>query len=221
MFANPWRILAAVEVLIVLGLASAVAGQPAPAVQPAWKTFEKKAFHFSVSLPTGWKAIDLDPGRIDSSLDELAAANPELGKAFGPQVRGLMRSGVKFMAVDAAADVAKEKFAHNLNVIYNPQPTKAGLTEYLAEGVAEVKGLSGIRGEVTHGPIQVGGGHPAARLRFRIHIDPANGDEVVITQVYVLTHGGSLVFTFTTTPARLADYEPVFAAITERIRILD
>lgn len=220
MLAKPCRRVSAIVFILFCSLPALAEAPAPPSAQEAWKTYEKKAFHFSIALPAGWKVVELDPALLESSLGELAAENPALGKVFGPQVRAMVRSGVKFMAVDAGADLGKGGFATNLNVIVNPAPVGRGLAEYLAAGVAEIEALSGIRGEVTEETVDLGG-HPAGRVRFRMLVNPADGTEVALTQIYVLAHGRSLVFTLTTVPAQSARYEAVFAGIAERLRILD
>lgn len=223
MLSRNGRTPAAVGIFIACCAALAVVAQPAPApaAKEEWKTYTKKEFHFSVALPPGWKAIELDPAKMDSSLDELAAANPRLGEAFGPQVRRMVRTGVKFMAVDSGASLGGDGIATTVNVIHNPKPEESTIAEYLAEGVAEFEAMSGRQGKVEHKLIDLEG-RKAGWLRFRMVVDPSKKTEVAMTQVYVIARDKStLVFTFTTQAAEAARYEPIFAAITERIRVLD
>lgn len=205
-----------------LGVAALLAIQcgQAPAAQTEWKRSVIEESHFSIAVPPEWIAIDLDPATVDSRLDEIGAANPELGKSFSPNVRALIKSGVKFMAFDAAADFSKVTHPTSVNVIFNPKPFDGGMEKYVAEGVAEFKALAGVQGEPTHGLLEVNG-HQAGRIGFRSIPDPATGAEVTMTQVYVLVDGGSLTFTFTTPSSQSAHYEAVFKEITESIRILD
>lgn len=217
------RIPAAVGIFIAGFAALTLVAQPAPApaAKEGWRTYTKQAFHFSIALPGGWKAIELDPSLIDSSLNELAEANPKLGKAFGPQVRKLVHAGVKFMAVDSSEGLGEDGIATSINVIHNPKPVESTIAEYLAEGVAEFEAIGGGKGTVEHRLIDLQG-RQAGWLRFRMVVDPAKKTEVAMTQVYAIARDRStLVFTFTSPATQASRYDPLFAAIAERIRVLD
>ena len=219
MFSKYCRVLPALLLGFGLVAVPALAEPPATKTASDWKSIQNKAAHFEVSIPAGWNAIEMDPALIDSSLNEIAKTNPDLGKAFGPQARALVAAGIKFLAIDSAVDLAKVGFATNFNVLQDQAPPGISIEDFLHGNAAQLKGLSSVEG-VEERLIELGG-RRAGRLEYRMMVNPAAGLEVSITQVFVIQGESSLIFTFTTLPSQLSHYAPLFEQMIGRIRVFD
>lgn len=204
-----------------LALALSVAAEP-PAVAEApasgWTVHENKAAHFAIALPPGWNTLELDPAAIQGSLSTISAQNPDLGKAFGPQAQALIAAGFKFFAIDTTVDLAKVGFATNVNVLTEKMAVPMTIETNLEANAAQLKTLDSVRG-IEKKIVDIGG-KKAARMSYRMMINPAAGLEVAIDQVCFLVDQTSLIFTFTTLPSQSAHYDPVFEEMIARIKIL-
>lgn len=193
---------------------------PAPPRGAGWQSFSRPADGFSVELPAAWQPLELSAADMQASLDQVAARNPELARAFSGQLTTMAASGIKFFAIDAGVDFAKIGFATNLNVLIDRVSPTVALSDYLEANKRQLETIDSVEKPVKWREIQLGG-HPAGLFEYQMALDPKTGSKVTITQVFAISPKGALVFTFTTLPQLAGEYRQVFADMIGRLRILD
>lgn len=194
--------------------------EPAAKTEAGWQTFSRPADGFSVALPASWQPFELSAADMQASLDQVAARNPELARAFSGQLSTMAASGIKFFAIDAGVDFAKVGFATNLNVLIDRVSPTVALADYLEANHRQLESMDSIVKPVKRREIQLGG-HPAGIFEYQMVLDPRAGTKVAITQVFAVTPKGGMVFTFTTLPQLAGEYRRPFADMIGRLRILE
>jgi len=98
-------------------------------------TVTLKKYGLMFTLPTHWQEIPLTGSDISGLLDLVTKADPSMKSSLTTEVKQAAKAGVKIFALGPIV----KKFATNINVIVEPQPTGPSTAGYFDQLGVEVK----------------------------------------------------------------------------------
>jgi hypothetical protein len=170
---------------------------------------------FRITLPDGWRAIDLDEDSI-SAMADLFPAGSDIGKLLQEQAGSFASAGVKLFAVDPRPDSIENGVAPNVNVIVQPRPEGLSVELLGSLAKAQLEALDAMSGvTVTTETLPAG---PAVRADYSVAQTLADGSAVeAIGRQYYLTSDTSLFIVTMTGGSE--DLTAAFDAMAQSIEI--
>ncbi len=178
-----------------------------------WRTYPVGR-QASVGLPPTWRDLTQKTPAVKAAIRAEAARHPRVAPilyAFMSRMGPL----VKLIAADFARASLKSGFVTNLNVLR--QRTRFSL-EAWAKANADALGhypgvVKPVRRRYVHLPAGL-----AIRFRYAQRVQAGTWRRVSVTQ-YAVAHAGAVyLLTYTTTPAQVRAYTPVFAQSARSLR---
>lgn len=194
-------------------------GATGPASVPAgWSTHTLEADGFKLALPPKWQRIE--PGEVDSALDELRADNPEIAELIQSQLAGSLSSLVRFFAFDTESPTLAEEFATNVNVVVEPLPTDVEFDQYLEANLSQLRQLPGVTVALENGNLSLPGGRAALIKSVFTLNSPSGPRQIDVTQYLFLKDRRGFILSMTTTPGHAATYKSPFEQIARTFQTL-
>jgi len=189
--------------------ASALASGPSGA---STRTVTLAKYGLSFTLPNHWQEIPLTGGDISGMLDLVTKADPSMKSSLTSEVKQAAKQGVKIFALGPIVD----KFASNINVIVEPQPTGPSTSGYFDQLGVVVKlnlasaGMKEVKTSKVHWPQG-----DVLQATYTLHLSSPLGSVKGI-QDYVW-HKGK-IFIVTTSSSKLSTDQSVVATISRSWR---
>jgi hypothetical protein len=147
---------------------------------------------YAVTLPAGWRRIDLTEGDVEAILEAAGVDDPQMAELLEGTLGSAVATGLKFMAfrtADLASDVPT-----NVNILSAPS---MGLSlEFLEElNVSQIEQLDTVVGEVTSERITLPSGE-ALHLSYALS-GGDTADEIVLEQYLFLAGNSQHILTVT------------------------
>jgi hypothetical protein len=167
----------------------------------AWTTHSVPSVRFSIETPGAWIDITSASSKV---LTGLATAEPSLTSLVKVVMSNKL---IKFFGIDPSGKA-------NVNVIAAPIGAES-LHAWVSANVAQLKGLTELRGAVSVAPITLPGG-----AAYVVSYDEtvAHSPKVVTLQYYAIHDGESYVITFTTSPSLEWKYASTFLQSARSVR---
>jgi hypothetical protein len=194
---------------------------PRPTFTPAgserlgddWTEYTLAEEGFALALPPSWQRVDARSRPPSAPL--LASSLRGPAPARVPAAGG---SEMPFFALDMASGGDPAGF---MTILHQPLSAPATLAEFAAGNVRQLARLPQLASPVDEQFIDLPAG-PALRLRYELSLgDSGEEGRLSLTQL-LLVHGQEgYVLTFSSLPARLDSYAPVFERISRSFRWLE
>jgi hypothetical protein len=193
-----------VQMIAALAGAAAFASSGTAAV-PLGPSHEVPGYGLTVSLPVGWRAVDLPPSLTPAQLAGLRRRNPALAPFLSSP--SLMSIGIRLIGYEPP----RGSFTVNLNVIVQPLPSGESLRAWMFSGSSSALQYVVKLTSVTAGSVR--GLHFASTRVQKI------GSTRLLTDDYAFAWGGHVfLFTYTARASDAKRYLPIFTASGRSIR---
>lgn len=179
-------------------------------IPAGWTAQDASDEGFRLALPPGWQEVE--PGRVDDSLDQVREDNPELAEVIESQLSGSLSDLVRFFAFDTRSPTLAEQFATNVNVVVEPLPGGVDFDEYLDANLSQLRTVPGVRvsGE---DEVSLPGGRAAVITSTFTLNSPSGPKDIAVTQYLLMRGDRGFILSMTTTPGHIATYRETFEQI--------
>lgn len=188
-----------------------------------WTLYTLTEQGYALALPSNWKRIDLNPDRMQASMEQLREQNPEAGETLFGQTAQLAAQGISFYAVDIKDELISQGIITNVNGLRQNVGMKLTLEEYETLGVPQIAGMlkideSQIKHEIVHLDNE-----DAVELRYPLTFNDQSGQSIsVYVFQYVFISGrDNVVLTFGTHSSQVDKYAPIFRDIANTFQFTD
>jgi hypothetical protein len=199
-------VIVVVVVAVVVGRSShsptfttgkAVPGTSSAGTPSGYQSFVDQTDHFSIAVPTQWRALDPSSPGAAAMFQQLEQDNPKLKAVLGSNLATQESRGMKFLSVDVNSQAAESP---NVNVIVTPAPglQDSDVTEAADQLVAV---LAKAGGTELVSRIVAFDGHQVVQVSGNVTLNNPSGNNVTypLTQydlgandfLYVITLSGS------------------------------
>ena len=218
---------AGAQALGVGGQTSAAAGlgaQPV-AAQEEWTRYERAGDGFAISLPPGWKDIQVDRATLEASVAALREKNPELGailRSYLDDPEVLAANKLQAFDFSFVTQDQSPGFVTNVNVITEALDVDVSPSVYAQVTAAQIEQLPNIVKPMQRRSVALPSG-PGEELHYRMTMTSPAGhpSTLAATQYVVIRQKVAYVVTFTTTADQAESYAPTFEEIARRFELLD
>ena len=192
--------------------------EPGPSLATSGRIVDT-ASGFALTLPDGWRRIDLAGDDVDRFMDAgLDAMSPEAADALRNQVRTMAASGIKLFAIDQNG--ITPEFVTNANVLVLPT---GGVSLDLIEPtvVSQLEAtLTDINGDVETERVTLPAGE-ALKISYELGLSPAGGSDVnvAIHQYLVVGDTNGVYLTVSGVPGE--DLESTALEIAQTLELVD
>jgi hypothetical protein len=190
-------------------------GSAPPDVKAGWKRVAPAGQGFSVYLPPQWNSVSTKSA--DDAFNSLNAANPQLANLVKDQLGASLSALIKLLAFDTQSPTLAQQFATNMNVVVAPTGSNISFDQFLQLNVEQLRqtpGLAGLRQERVGLPAG-----ESAIVSSQLTVNaPGGGQTVAITQYLLVSEARGYIISFSTLPANVAGYSPLFREIAETFR---
>lgn len=185
-----------------------------------WILFQDSEGNFEISLPSTWSYIDLAKGEFSDKLTELLANNPKMAEMYSDEaIQNMVKSGIKFYALEATADSLSSAIPTSLNVISTDLGMTIPLEEYARlslDQLTQVYGDIEISSQVINlGDVQ------AIEIKYQAPVPGADGvtRDAALVQYLFLENTNQYVLTFAGTAETVAAGYDTFLKIAKSFKL--
>ncbi|MBI5301603.1 MAG: hypothetical protein HY868_05655 [Chloroflexi bacterium] len=110
---------------------------PTPTLAPGWKLTPITSDKFAIATPPTWEVKTLTPSNLAAQFDEIAKKNPQLASSLKGQSTEVVAK-IKFIGYETSANVTREGFMPNVNVIHDVEKTDLTLDDWIKASEKEL-----------------------------------------------------------------------------------
>ncbi len=185
---------------------------------PGWTYYENANEGYGIGVPPNWQALDLDPNKLNSTLEAIRKKNPGVAADLEAQGKNLMSAGFKLFAYDVSTALPAQPFLTNMNLITDPLTEPLSLDQYVQGSLKQLHKLKTLSEPVGNRSLQLNAG-PAVELNYRLLVVNARGEPLMINSMqYIWLRGqNAYILTLTTTDSQAAGYAETFQKAAENV----
>ncbi|CAG0947198.1 hypothetical protein ANRL1_03800 [Anaerolineae bacterium] len=156
---------------------------PTPTLVPGWKLTTISSNKFAIATPPSWEVKTLTPSNLAAQFDEIAKKNPQLANSLKGQSTEYVAK-IKFIAYETSANIIREGFMPNVNVIRDSENTDMTLDDWTK---ASEKELASYKPSIRRVRASAG---EILEIKFTIPMKLANNQTVNLASLqYLILRG--------------------------------
>jgi hypothetical protein len=189
---------------------------PPIALKSGWALHTQRSDGFRIGLPGEWKPVPTTSA--DAAFNALKDQNPGLAAMVRDQLGGNLSALIRFIAFDVRSPTLSQNFATNMNVVLTPLPGGTNFDRFVDLNLQQLRQVPGLSETIATQRVQLPAGE-AAIITSRLDINTAAGTQSAAITQYLLQRGDSgYILSFTTLPANLSTYAPLFEEVARTFR---